>query len=228
MEENKFFKYLWRVNGVVLLIVGFLAIGVLTFAGYKIYSETMRERGQVSIVNIQPKAEIKEKWELGYMSKVPGTSIIILSLNSDQSYSQSYYNKSTLSARNYLFIDAENNTKHWLFKTNQQLVISIEKMTKHIEQKNRMTTILYKIVKEDTNNDKRLTNKDLYTIGLSQPDGTGYKEVLRDIEMLFGHQFHGEDKLLLIYQKKGINYSVNVNLFDFSLSNKEKLPKVGL
>ena len=78
MEENKFFRYVWRINGLILMITGLLAIGVLVFAGYKIYTETSRERNTRNIVNVQEETQIKEIWKLGYSAlriAVAGLSI---------------------------------------------------------------------------------------------------------------------------------------------------------
>ena len=34
MEENRFFKFVWRFNGLALMIAGILAIGLLLVAGF--------------------------------------------------------------------------------------------------------------------------------------------------------------------------------------------------
>jgi len=228
MEENRFFKYIWRFNAIVLLIAGLLAIGVLAFGGYKIYSETTRERNTRNIVNIQEGTEVEEKWQLGYLSKIQGTPYVMIPLNSDQSYAQSYYSKSSSSARNYLFINSQDNEKHWLFNTNKYLVADSEFLTEHDygAEDRKIRAILYKVVKSDTDKDKRLTSKDIKSIGISMPNGKGYKEILQGVDVFVGHRLLDENTLLIVYQKKGVGYSANVSLSGFSLSNEEELPNV--
>ncbi len=70
--------------------------------------------------------------------------------------------------------------------------------------------ILYKIVKSDTNNDKRLTSYDLQTVGLSHPSGKGFKEILEGIDLLVGHRLIDKDRLLIAFQREGIGFSANV------------------
>ncbi|MBT3041009.1 MAG: hypothetical protein KME37_18960, partial [Candidatus Thiodiazotropha sp. (ex Codakia orbicularis)] len=229
MEENKFFRNIWRINGLILLVAGILAIGVLTFAGYKLYGETTHDRSARNIVNIQEGSEIKEKWHLGYMTDIQGTSYVMVPLNSDQSYAQSYYSKSASSARNYLFIDSKNNDQHWLFKNNEQLIADKTMLSEHgygNEERN-VRAILYQVIKKDTDKDSRLTSKDLKTISISHSNGSGYKELTQGVDIFVGQHTVDENTLLIVYQKQGVGYSANVSLSNLALSNEQKLPKVG-
>jgi hypothetical protein len=202
------------------MIAGLLAIGVLAFGEYNIYSETTRDRNIRNIVNVQEGAEVEEKWQLGYLSKVQGTPYVMIPLNSDQSYAQSYYSKSSSSVRNYLFINSQDNEKHWLFNTNKYLVEDSEFLTEHDygDEDRRIRAILYKVVKSDTDEDRRLTSKDLKTIGISMPNGKDYKEILQGVDVFVGHRLLDENTLLIVYQKKGIGYSANVSLSGFALN----------
>ncbi len=228
MKESKFFKFVWRLNGLILMIAGILAIGVLVFAGYKIITDITRERNTHNIVNVQDEDDIKEKWQLGNMSDIEGSPWIMIPLNSNQSYAQSYYSKSSSSVRNYLFINSQNNEKHWLFNTNEYLILEAELLSKNEYESNErnILAILYKVVKSDSDSDKRLTNKDLQTISISLPNGIGYKEILNGVDNFIGKKIVNEKSLLLLFQKEGIGYSANVNLTKFTVSNKTELPKV--
>jgi hypothetical protein len=61
MEENEFFRFVWRFNGLIPMIAGVIAIGVPAFAGYKIIKDVTRERNARNIVNVQEENNIKEK-----------------------------------------------------------------------------------------------------------------------------------------------------------------------
>lgn len=228
MEESKFFKYVWRVNGLILLVAGILAIGVLAFAGYKIYSESTRDRNTRNIVNIQEESEIKEEWRLGRISETQGTPYVMVPLNSDQSYAQSYYSKSTSSARNYLFIDSKNNEQKWLFQNNKYLIADTDMLSEHgyDKEERNIRAILYQIIKQDTDKDNRLTSKDLKTISISKPNGDGYKELIEGVDVFVGHRTVDENTLLIVFQKQGVGYSAKISLSDLAISNEQELPKV--
>jgi len=169
MEENRFLIFTWRFNAIILMVAGILAIGVLIFAGNHIFQDITRERYTRNIVNVAEDQSVDEKWELGRLYKIDGTPYALVPLTSDQSYTQSYYSKSSNSVRNYLFIDTQSNKKQWLFNTNQHLVVDIEYISeKEYNDKDRtVRTILYTIIERDTNGDKRLTDKDERAIAIS-------------------------------------------------------------
>ncbi|PIU67745.1 MAG: hypothetical protein COS84_03740 [Armatimonadetes bacterium CG07_land_8_20_14_0_80_40_9] len=152
----------------------------------------------------------------------------MIPLNSDQSYAQSYYSKSSSSARNYLFINSKDNEKHWLFGTNKYLVSDVALLSEkdYDSDSSKVRVILYRIVKNDTNGDKRLTDDDLLTVGLSLPSGKGYKEILDGIDVFVGQRLISKDILLIVFQRKGVGFSANVNLLGFTISNETELPKV--
>ncbi len=227
MEENKFFRLVWRFNGIILMVAGILAIGALIFAGYQIYSETTSDRSIRNVVNIQKDAEIEESWQLGYMREIPGTPYVMVPLTSDQNYAQSSYSKSSSSSRNYLFINSKSNDQHWLFNKNIFLIADTEMLSEHgCGTEENVLAILYQVIKEDTDKDNRFTIKDFKTISISQYSGRGYKELIEDVDIFVGHRTVDENTLLIIYQKQGIGYSANVTLSDFTLHNERELPKV--
>lgn len=229
MEENKFFRFVWRFDGVLFMIAGVLLIGVLAIAGYKIARDVTRERNTCNIVNVQEGVDLEENWLLGRMMDIQDSPWAMIPLNSDQSYAQSYYSKSSSSARNYLFVNSRTNEKHWLFKTNQYLIahaIFLPK-TGYGPREKPVRVILYQIVKSDTNGDERLTDEDLKTIALSSPDGRDYKEILDGIDMVVGHKLVDENNLFIVFQKNGVGFSANVSLADFKIGHETELPKIG-
>ncbi len=229
MENSQFFKQVWRINGIIIMVAGLLAIGVLVFAAYQIFKETVRERGVNGIVNIEASTEVKEKWQLGYLSSIQGTPFVMIPLSSDQQYSQSYYDKSASSIRNYLFINKQENQQHWLLNSNEHLIIKADVLSESTGsgQEVAALAILYTVITSDTNNDDRLTAKDLKNVAISQPGGQAYREVLQGIDRMVGYSLTGKESLMLVYQRDDIGYVVTISLTDFSMSKETALPKVG-
>ncbi|CAG36110.1 hypothetical protein [Desulfotalea psychrophila] len=225
MKESRFFTLVWRINGLLLMVAGVLAIGISTFAGYKIITDIVRERSSSNIVNVEEKDAIKEEWQLGYLTNIEGGPYVMSPLRSEQNYAQSYYSKSSTSARNYLFINGTTNEQHWLLSSHQYLIVDFELLSERREKD--VQAILYRVVKTDSNEDKRLTGDDTLTIGLSLPTGAGYKEILQGVNTFIGQRVITPTTLLIIFEQGGIGYSANVNLTDFTLYNKRPIAKVG-
>lgn len=122
MEENKVFKNIWRFNAIVIMLVGVLGVALALFACIMIYKDITRDRSVRNIVNLEESNEKKEEWQLGSITSVKGTDILMVPLHSEQSYSRGSYSKSASSTRNYLFINVETNKKYWLFGKNDYLI----------------------------------------------------------------------------------------------------------
>ena len=230
MDENRFFKFVWRFNGIVWMVAAVLVICVLIIAaGYKIFHDATRETDVRNIVNVTDKTDLDEKWRLGYLKDVDGTPYLMIPLNSDQSYTRSYYSKSPYSTRNNLFIHTDTDQKRWLLDTNEYFIMKDEMLSveKYDAKDRKVRAILYHMVKEDTNGDNRLTHDDLSVVAFSKPDGREFREILSDLDVFIGHRVLDQNSTLLIYQKKGKGYSAILSLDNFVLSSATELPKVG-
>ncbi|MGL1932593.1 MAG: hypothetical protein OCC45_12680 [Desulfotalea sp.] len=228
MEKSPFFKKLWCFNALIISVAGILAIVLLIFGGYHVIKDIYWNNQIGNVVNVAEDSNIEEIWSFGYMQKLDGTDFIMIPLESDQSYAQSYYSKSSNSHRNLLFINVLTNERKWLFPNNNWLIAD-NNVLAEIEpagKSKKVIGLLFNIVKADTNGDKRLTNKDKTTIALSSPSGTKYKEILPEIDLLIGHTIVESDIILILYKKDGVAYSSRYSLQDFRLLNEDKLPKI--
>ncbi|GAA0363096.1 hypothetical protein GCM10009092_29350 [Bowmanella denitrificans] len=229
MEDNKFFKLVWRFNGLVISVVGILAIGVLLFAMYQILKDVTRERNTHNIVNIEDGDQVKETWRLGHITHLSGHKTLMIPLDSDQSFNREYFSKSSSSTRNYLFINTETDSSKWLFDHTNYLVEHADQLRiGDYSSKKPVLAILYTLVKLDSNGDSHLTTSDLTTIAISKPNGSGYREVLTDIEQVIGSTLLSETELFIIYQLNGKSFSSTINLTNFELGRTKELPKISL
>ena len=147
MEETKFFKNVWRFNGLIISVAGVLAIMVLFLAGYHTIKDVFRKRQVRNIANIAENISVKEVWTLGYMRQLDGTEYVMVPLQSDQSYAKSYYSKSSYSVRNFLFINVKTNGKEWLFPNNKWLIANNYTLSEkdHREKARKTKATLYNI-----------------------------------------------------------------------------------
>ena len=228
MEENRLFKNIWRFNAIVIMFVGVLGVALALFAFVIIYTDITRDRSVRNIVNIEESPEKKEAWQLGSITTIKGADTLMIPLHSEQSYSRGSYSKSTSSARNYLFINSENNRKYWLFGKNDKLITQINQLpnTSYNEKPKDVKAILYYVVKSDTNDDELLTSSDLLTVAASKPNGKGYVEILKDVDFVNGYKTINKNSTLLVFQRANVGYSAILNLDELSISEEEQLPSV--
>lgn len=228
MEDSKIFKNIWRVNAIIIMIVGILGVALTLFACIMTYKDITRDRSVRNIVNITESPEDDENWRLGRIIPITGSNLVMMPLESDQSYSGSSYNKHSSSIRNFLFIDIIDDKQYWLFQNNDYLITQTSQLPKsaHSEKKEETKALLYYIVKSDTNNDSTLASSDLLTIALSKPNGEGYVEILENIDFVNDYDPINEKSVLLVFQKNNVGFSAKIDLESLSISNPKELPSI--
>ena len=228
MEDNKVFKNIWRFNAIVIMLVGVLGVALALFAGIMIYQDITRECNVRNIVGIEESNEKKEQWQLGSITSVKGTDMLMVPLNAEQSYARGSYSKSASSTRNYLFINVETSTKYWLFGKNDYLITQTNQLPNTLYEESSKDTkaILYYVIKADTNNDKSLTSSDALTVAISKPNGKKYTELLKDIDFVNDYKTINETSVILVFQRNNIGYSATIDLEHLSISGEEQLPSV--
>ena len=229
MENNKFFRTIWRFNSLVISAAGVLAIAVLLFVSYKLYKDVTRERNTQNIVNLEESPEVRENWRLGQLSEVVDGQVFMVPLYSDQTFSREYFSKSSNSVRNYLFIDAKSHERRWLFKHTDYLIESNSKLRLgDYDSRKPVQAIIYELVKIDSNHDSRLTPKDLITVAITKPDGSEYKEIISEVNQVIDWKLLSKKSLLIIFQKDQVTYSGILDLNSKKLENISQIPSVGL
>lgn len=224
-DNNSFFRIVWRINGLIIMLLAVCGLALTIFALKGIFTNVTRERTVTSIVNLDESKEIKEQLEFGYVYHVDNSPIISVALNSDQKYTQAYFSKVSKSARNYLFVNTDTDEQSWLFQHNSFLIKHRETLVyKRNEQKNREPVgYLFQIIKTDTNSDQRITGKDYINVSLSGLMGNRYKEIVSEVDKVIGHKISEAGILNLFYQKQNQVFLVRVSLLDFSVIETQNI-----
>ena len=88
--------------------------------------------------------------------------------------------------------------------------------------------ILYTLVRQDTDQDGRLTRDDALTLGISTPKGQEYTDLFSGLDKLIGVVPLKDSAIRIIYQQQGSGYSARVSLSEgLPLSKPQPLPLVG-
>lgn len=237
MDDHRFFKFVWRFNGLVLMLT---LLGVIVVALYSVIRELVHTRPPQVIRNVADDPSGEEKWRLGYPQQIDGTVYVYIPLISEKeeievrerkrkafsSYSDEGYSDPT---KNILFVNTETSEMRWLFPTNNQLVTQVQMLSATAQEEARkrsIRAILYQVVQADSDGNKRLTVDDDTVVALSQPDGSRYKEVLASTDRMIDVMLLENKTIFLMYQTKGAGYSSTLRLGDFSTIRKVELPKV--
>lgn len=236
MRTSRLFKIIWRINSILILLVGVMTGGVLAYVGYTIYKEQAR-RYASDVVNIAPDADASAEWRLGNFARIDGTNYLVAPAYSKQTYaaghigSYSSAEKSASATRNYLFVNADDKSSHWLVKTNDQLFLRSDDIGKYetmnSDDKKPAKWTEYQVVKSDSSRDERLTAKDKITYAISDVTGTNYKEMLTDIAEILGSKLRDENTLLLFYRTAdNRSFVAEINLPQQRVTVTKDLPPV--
>ncbi len=237
MGSSRFFRYVWKLNGIGILL---LLIFILGIGGYHIVKELFPHELPAAITNVAQDPQGDEKWTLGSSEEIEGTEFLYLPLVSERknisipepgmakkalrSYGPGYFAPS----RNILFVNRLTGEMRWLFKDNKQLISNVDFLSirKRDAKDRKVDAILYMVITRDTNGDNKLDSNDKADIALSLPDGSRYKEVIRSVERIFGTMIIGGREVLVLYQSEGKGFAATVRLADMSVHNPKEMPKV--
>jgi len=250
MEENKFFKLIWRMVAIGMLIM--IITGLYSF----IRSE-MRRVNPPYMPRVEPISTLAkdpqkvEKWVLRVAPYVADNSdYTVLSLyskyNKVEGSGENYY--ATTSnvekyyrdrSKNILFVNTKENTSSWLFPTNNQLILDYQSnvhlfteglpyyMDTDKKRDEKATFIYYKLINKDTNGDKIITEADHLNFAVSDISGKNYRVIIEDMETVISMKTINKESMSLIYQKDGIAHSLQLNTNSFEIISDVELPKIG-
>ncbi|TAL40195.1 MAG: hypothetical protein EPN97_00520 [Alphaproteobacteria bacterium] len=230
-DNNKFFRFVWRFNAIVIAGGAVLCILLGSFAAIKILKSETRTRHVTNLVNLGNQTEIKDELVVGSPRMMAGTDYAEAPLYRVQSYDMSYYSKSSgRNDVNFLFFDGRTGESKWLMPTTAQLFIAhealVEKPDNITAGKNKVIGIVYTVVEKDTNGDSRLTEKDKITVSYSLPNGSEYKKLVEDIERLHGIEQIGDNRLIVFYEKNKETISEIYELPSLERISQKAIPKI--
>lgn len=212
MQTRKLFTHIWRINAVLILLAGLLAVGLLCVAGVSLISSLSRPR-HVDNVAATALGEAKESSaELGSFETIIGSPVLRAPLTVRHSgpLGSGYESGTT---RNYLYFDPTTRSTHWLCPSMEGVVLSSTALPAddYGAPKTNAVVAVHVIVSKDSNNDKRLTDDDSKQIAVSAPDGTGYRVVVTQADRINKALMLSPTRLLILYSMGNKLAAVEVN-----------------
>lgn len=235
MKSDKFFKWIWNFNGVVIFV------GVIIFTVFLTYQFTSKffedERVGQPTLNLAEDNQNNEKWSLGYPKYVGETDYYYIPLESEKLTVEKkisnveYFNGSGYTAtrsKNVILINSITNDSNWLFDSIDQLILSIKPLIKgEFNMMGTVRGISYEVINSDTNHDGKLSNTDKRTLAVSKIDGSDYTEIITGYNRIVKSDLNTEGNLFVVFINNNEVHSMVVDMSTFKIIHKKLLPKVG-
>ncbi|MFY8274166.1 hypothetical protein AAEU32_08575 [Pseudoalteromonas sp. SSDWG2] len=240
MENNRFFKLVWRVNG--LIILGSSLI-IFAFILFQLISDALRPSYNTpppTVENLADDPLGKEKWVIGNPMYLEGSDYVLLPLVSEnkevEEFKRGSFGSSSMNmfgggyysdpSKNILFLNTKDNTSFWLFKGVNRLIQDITLLPRDYESDAPTQAIFYQVIVKDTNKDNKLSKEDASSLFISEPNGDNYQLVLEAYDRIVSRALVDENRLIIIYQYQGKAHSKLIQLSPFKEISNVELPKV--
>jgi hypothetical protein len=195
-KSHKFFRYLWRVNAVLILV----AAGAVTFGiGALLVQEfgTRAARSREADAGIPVAGpNVNSNLLLGRASVVEGTEVMRASLqrNSDQTkFSSGGYSSET---RNILFIEPGEKAARWLLPDNDHVIVETSDITDEKDANAKRVAATAVLVKSATEPPESVVGKLL----LFDPPGKRIVEVATNVRQIHVASISGGE-LRILYER---------------------------
>lgn len=218
MQTRKLFVQIWRINAIVILLVGLIAGAVLSVAGYMLFKDATRTRHVDNVANTAL-GDVRESMaELGSFGKIPGSTVLRAPLTVRQTYALGSGSKEAGSTRNYLYFEPSTRSAFWLRPSMDGVILSSVPLpsAEYGETKPNAVAYVHVTVDKDTDGDDRLTESDAKQIAISAPNGKGYRILVTKADRLNNATLVASTRLLILYSAGTKLAAVEVNPVDLS------------
>lgn len=232
MKTTRFFRYLWRINGVLIFLAALLAVGILGVFALELMDFGRHTSEQAVKVDSDPEKE-PEPPTLGTFLHVEGTPFLRAPFTFGEQYQYAKFSRSggLYSIRNYLFFDPETTEARWLFPKDRQLIVGTHELHEDIQKdeskppERRTIAFSYYTIDTDTNGDNQLTPEDKFSLAYSRPDGRDYTNVIGGINRILGDDtIERGTKHVVAYEADGKWLIAVISLRNFEIEKKGELP----
>jgi hypothetical protein len=213
-RSDRFFAWIWRINGVlVLALAGLGVVLATTFAvgAARVSSHHDRERQLTSIAGADLGAN---DLRLGDFRTIAGTRFLYAELASRSSLAKgigSYSSDWRGAARNLLFFDVGTKKAHWLLPNNDQTIESFSflmhpptrRYTYSDGEADARDQAALAILVELQRPDPAVANRTTRSLAMATPDGRALVPIAASTEGLLGYHQPTRESVLVFYVAAG-------------------------
>jgi hypothetical protein len=219
MQTHKIFARIWRINAIIILLVGLIAGLVLSVVGYMLLKDTMRNRQVNDVANITLGEVQRSAALLGSFEEIPGSTVLRAPLTVKQTYALGSSSKDAGSTRNYLYFDPATRSASWLLPSMDSVVLSSIALpsSEYGGNKKDVAVFVHVSVSADTDNDGRLTASDTKQIAISSPNGKNYRVLVSKVDKMNEAMIMPSGRLLILYSIGAQLNAMELTFRDLSL-----------
>ncbi len=186
MRTPKFFRIVWRVDAVLVLLVGIGLVVLLIVWVIELGSDFFEPSPSRSrdVVKVEGESGLQSSFRMGSFEEVGSSAVFWAPLHSVQESSGRTGSWKSTATRNYYFHDAHERVGRWLVDGNDLLFTSNRRVWSRGEydDSGSVLGVLYEVVESDTNGDGELTEDDVTSLAFSDARGRGYTVATQGIE----------------------------------------------
>jgi hypothetical protein len=202
-------------------------------------------RSQGVGIEAQAQNDAKLRIALGKFSPVAGTPHLMapaVVADYDQSVLESLESireKKVGQFRNFFFFNSADSANQWLVPHSNFLFVDALELPlrpamsggtpnskKEQEPPKPAQLLYYELVKADTNSNKVFEDSDRKTIAISEVSGSGYQELIKDIDRTLHRMMNTEDELLIIYRSNNKHFAARLSLSKRQITETKELAPI--
>jgi hypothetical protein len=227
-DQNGFFRFVWRVNGLLLLLFLLVLSGLLAFTQWKEWkSRQERDRYVVAAVKAQQSAT---KFTLQAASSAGpfGGPTALHILEEDKAPYMQYPHPDQIIMHNVLSVNEKAGTSHWLFPKGHQIILAQQmvynfgtgKEGEESSLASRELGFAMVLVEADSNKDGEVDERDRQSLYFYRLDEKSPEKLLSADVIRLQTPNWQLPLLQLIYQEAGKSYAVTYALPEGTLKSK--------
>lgn len=204
-KTDKFFTWVWRINGVVVLAIAFVClvglVALIVESG--LFGGNNRPRDQLA--DVAGEDISADDLSLGGFRRLEGTDLLYATLATPAKFGGSGSGRGN--ARNWLFFDIESRKANWLFEDSANEIVDHQFLYRYSEDDadpdRTGDPIVTGIVMLVTNSDSEAENSRKARMILVSTDGKTIDVLTESVGGLFDYFYVSETSHLLLYSREG-------------------------
>ena len=236
-DENRFFRFLWRCNAILLAAVGIAGVVAIVTLMVEFLGRSPWERPTGGFAPVPGKAEQNFTYRLddGGSAEVGREQILALRRwdGAPGEHGLAAMEMASLSSNSYLplhdtvnllAVDDAGKT-HWLFRGYERRIIGQQAIKASAEENAPVTAIVFTVIDADTNKDGKFAEGDKKSLYIYRAGDTLAQRILTVDELRLNKQ-SAPDRYLVVSETGKAATAANYALPDFRLLGTQPVPNV--